>query len=268
MHQGKDYDPKLSNAELAKSISVLGIKKANTKPWQLFLLALLAGLYIALGGHVFLVALAEGMGKIVGGAVFSVGLVLVIVAGAELFTGNIIMIVGAISAMFSFRQLLKNWGVVYLGNLAGAVLTALLIYKAGLLGTVEMPNALGELSVRIADAKLSLSFGEALVRGLFCNMLVILAIILATLAKDIVSKILCIALPIMTFVACGFEHCVANMYLIPLGQLSKGIPLWSQGIIVKNLLPVTLGNILGGLFILLIHPNRIRQLMALARRHP
>lgn len=266
MTTNADYDPKLSNAELSTSISVLGIKKANTKPWQLFLLAMLAGLYIALGGHVFLIALVEGMGKVVGGAVFSVGLVLVIVAGAELFTGNIIMIIGAISATFSVRQLLKNWSFVYLGNLVGSVLTAILIYRSGLLGSLDAPNALGELSIRIADAKLSLSFSEAFLRGIFCNMLVILAIILSTIAKDVISKVVCIMLPIMTFVACGFEHCVANMYLIPLGLLTKGVALPAQWIMFKNILPVTLGNIVGGLFILLIHPNRIRQLIALTKR--
>jgi len=264
MPQDVNYDPKLSNAEFSESISVLGIKKANTRPWQLFLLAILAGLYIALGGHVFLVALAEGMGKVVGGAVFSVGLVLVIVAGAELFTGNIIMIVGAITARFTIRQLLTNWVVVYLGNLTGSVLTAILVYQSGLLGSVEVPNALGELSARIADAKLALSFSEAFLRGLFCNMLVILAIIMATIAKDIISKIACIVLPIMTFVACGFEHSVANMYLIPLGLSARGVPLLEQTVIFRNIIPVTLGNIAGGLVILLIHPNRIRQLMQLA----
>ncbi len=264
MTQGANYDPKLSNAELSTSISVLGIKKANTKPWQLFLLAILAGLYIALGGHIFLVAMVEGMGRIVGGAVFSVGLVLVIIAGAELFTGNIIMIVGAITARFTIRQLLTNWVVVYFGNLAGAVLTAMLVYQSGLLGSVEAPNALGLLSANIADAKLSQSFYEAFLRGVFCNMLVILAIILATIAKDVISKIFCITLPIMTFVACGFEHCVANMYLIPLGLFAKGVPLLEQSVLFTNVLPVTLGNIAGGLFILMIHPNRIRQLMLLA----
>jgi len=264
MPQDVNYDPKLSNAEFSESISVLGVKRANTRPWQLFLLAILAGLYIALGGHVFLVALAEGMGKVVGGAVFSVGLVLVIVAGAELFTGNIIMIVGAITARFTIRQLLTNWVVVYLGNLTGSVLTAILVYQSGLLGSVEVPNALGELSARIADAKLALSFSEAFLRGLFCNMLVILAIIMATIAKDIISKIACIVLPIMTFVACGFEHSVANMYLIPLGLSARGVPLLEQTVIFRNIIPVTLGNIAGGLVILLIHPNRIRQLMQLA----
>ena len=131
----KEYDPKLTPQEVQVTISQLGIKKANTKIWQLFLLGILAGLYISIGGHAFLVALEQGMGKIIGGAVFSVGLVLVVIAGAELFTGNIMMIVGALSTLFPIRKILKNWTVVYLGNFVGSFLFAFLIFKSGLLGT-------------------------------------------------------------------------------------------------------------------------------------
>ena len=258
------YDPKLSYLEASRSISVLGIKKANTQPWQLFLLAILAGLYIALGGHVYLVAIAEGLGRIVGGAVFSVGLVLVVVAGAELFTGNIIMIVAAMSSLVRIGRLLRNWVIVYLGNFVGSFLVALLIYQSGLLGSAGSPNALGQLASKVAEGKIAQSFGEAFLRGVFCNILVIMAIILATISKDVISKIVCCVLPIMTFVACGFEHCVANMFLIPLGLLAKGTSLGGQYVMFRNILPVTLGNIVGGLAILLIHPNRIRQLIVLA----
>jgi len=258
------YDPKLSYQEVSKSISVLGIKKANTQPWQLFLLAILAGLYIALGGHVYLVAIAEGLGRIVGGAVFSVGLVLVVVAGAELFTGNIIMIVAAMSSTVRIARLLRNWVTVYLGNFVGSFLVALLIYQSGLLGSADSPNALGQLASKVAEGKIAQSFGEAFLRGVFCNILVIMAIILATISKDVISKIFCCILPIMTFVACGFEHCVANMFLIPLGLLAKGTSLGGQYVMFRNILPVTLGNVVGGLAILLIHPNRIRQLIVLA----
>jgi formate/nitrite transporter len=260
IHKTTFYDPMLNSQELQKTISALGIKKANTHPWQLFLLGILAGLYIALGAQVFLVALTEGMGKIVAGVAFSVGLVLVLIAGAELFTGNIIMIVGTMSHVIALRNTLRNWITVYLGNFCGALVCAILIWKSGLLAISDRPNAIALLSVNVAEAKLSLSFSECVIRGILCNMLVILAIIMATMSKDIVSKILCCILPIMTFVACGFEHCVANMYLIPLGLLSKGIPLSDQLVIFKNILPVTLGNIIGGLSILLIHPNRIRQI--------
>ncbi len=255
-----NYSPTLSKKEFSQRISALGIKKANDAPWQIFLLALLAGLYISIGGHVFLVALSQGLNKLVAGAAFSVGLVLVVIAGAELFTGNIIMTVGAVVSRFTFLKMTRNWGVVYLGNLIASILYAFLILKSGLLGTVAEPSALGDIAIKVANAKLSLTFSECFIRGIFCNMLVILAIIMAIMSKDIISKIVCCILPIMAFVACGFEHCVANMFLIPLGLLIKGTSVSGLHIIFQNILPVTLGNIVGGLFILFIHPNRIRQL--------
>ncbi|MEN8255077.1 MAG: formate/nitrite transporter family protein [Verrucomicrobiota bacterium] len=258
------YDPKLSSKEMQHTISALGIKKANTKIWQLLLLGVLAGLYIALGAQVFLVALQQGMGKIVAGAVFSVGLVLVVVAGAELFTGNLVMIVGAIGGHFRFRRIYRNWITVYSGNLLGCVLTAILVWHSGLLcNSSDNLNGLGRLAAGIADAKLSIPFVPALIRGFFCNILVILAIILATISKDVISKIFCCILPITAFVACGFEHCIANLYLIPLGFLAKGASLAEYAMILKNIVPVTIGNILGGLFVILIHPNRLRQLVML-----
>ena len=253
------YEPALSTPELLKKISALGIKKANTQMWQLFFLGILAGLYIGLGGHTFLIALQQGMGKIVGGAVFSVGLILVVIAGAELFTGNIIMIVSTVLSLYSVTKILKNWVSVYLGNFAGSFLLAFFIWKSGLLGSLEMVNELGKLAITVSQAKIALPFGEAFIRGVFCNMLVILAIIMATIAKDVISKIFCIILPIMVFVASGFEHCVANMYLIPLGQFASGASGTQFLPMFHNLIPVTLGNIVGGMLILVAHPNRIRQ---------
>ncbi len=261
------YDPKLSPKELSGAISALGIKKANTLSWQLLLLGILAGLYISFGSMLYIVATADGQGKVVGGLVFSVGLVLVLIAGAELFTGNVIMLVGTLTGLFPFASLLRNWVAVYIGNFLGAVLTAVLIWQSGLLGELDALNRVGLLAVEIAHSKLAFTFGQCLIRGVFCNMLVILAIIMATMAKDIISKIACIVIPIMTFVACGFEHCVANMFLIPLGLLADGISIWQQAAILKNILPVTLGNIIGGILILLIHPNRIRQIVFLVQKY-
>ncbi len=260
------YDPKLTSHEYAQMISALGIKKANTKLWQLWVLGVLAGVYISLGAHLYLVAIEQGMGRIVGGAVFSLGLVFIVVAGAELFTGNIIMIVGAITLLFPLRSILRNWVTVYLGNFAGALLCVLLVWHAGLLMSGGELNALGTLAANVTTAKLSLSFTEAFLRGVLCNMLVILAIIMATLSKDIISKIACCVFPIMAFVACGFEHCVANMYLIPLGLCAQNMPMLDYSFLVGNLLPVTLGNIVGGMFILIAHPNRLRQLGYLLER--
>lgn len=261
-----EYLPTLTQKELGGRISMLGIKKANTRLWQMCILGILAGLYIGLGGHVFLVALSQGAGTIVGGAVFSVGLVLVVVAGAELFTGNIILVVGTMTGLISLRKTLRNWGTVYLGNFLGAYGLAMVVWATGLLGTHRVLNQLGAVACRVSEAKLALSFSQAFWRGVLCNILVILAIIMATMSKDIISKIACCLLPIMVFVACGFEHCVANMYLIPLGMFAKGVPFGEQFQMFHNLIPVTLGNCVGGIFILVIHPNRIRQLVYLWRQ--
>lgn len=264
----ESYHPSLTSKELGAHISALGVKKANTKGWQQALLGILAGLYIALGAQVFLVAVAGGLGKIVSGAVFSVGLVMIILAGAELFTGNVIMIIGAISGLYPLSRIVRNWLVVYLANFCGAAGTALLVYHSGLAGDGVAMTAVGETVARIAAAKINLGVHEAFIRAIFCNILVVLAILMATLAKDAISKIACIVLPIMTFVACGFEHCIANMYLITLGLLASGAPIGEYSGLVANLLPVTLGNIVGGMFILLVHPNRIRQLQMLAFKRP
>lgn len=260
---GRNYDPKLTHNEVGSTISHLGIKKANTRVWQLFLLGILAGMYISFGSHLFLVAMEQGMGKIVAGACFSVGLVLVVIAGAELFTGNITMIVGAISGLYSPLLLFKNWIVVYIGNLIGAVMMAFLVWKSGIFGHHNEISSLGKTAISVAEYKMNLTISESFIRGVFCNILVILAIIMSCFSKDVISKIVCVILPIMTFVAAGFEHSIANMYLIPAGLFIKGYSLPHTVIIFQNLIPVTLGNIVGGLFIMLIHPNRIRQVISL-----
>lgn len=261
-----NYEPMLSSKEQAQAVSVLGIRKANTRVWQLILLGILAGIYISFGGMASLVAFSEGAGRLVAGLVFSVGLVFVVIAGADLFTGNIIMIVGAITRLYSVSKLLRNWGAVYVGNFLGSYGFAALIALTALLGTPEALTPLGRTAAAVADAKIAMGFGDAFIRGIFCNALVLLALIMATIARDVVSKILCCIFPIMTFVACGFEHCVANMFLIPVGLFAQGLPWWEHGAMFRNLAAVTLGNIVGGIAILVLHPNRIRQLVQLYRR--
>jgi formate/nitrite transporter len=259
------YEPSLSYKEATRAISLLGIKKANFEPWQQFLLGVLAGLYIGVGSHLFLVALQAGAGRIIGGAVFSVGLVLVVVAGAELFTGNIIMVVAALTRRILLRKVLQNWAVVYFGNVVGALLFLGLVQASGLLARQGAPTEVGAVAAAVAQAKLSLSFGEAFCRGVLCNVLVILALIMSSLAKDILSKIACCVLPIMAFVASGFEHCVANLYLIPAGLLVQHAGAAEYAAVLRNLVPVTLGNVVGGIGILMFHPNRIRQLILLTK---
>lgn len=257
-----DYTPILSPKEFSKKVTEIGFKKANAPVWQLFCLAVLAGIYISFGGQVFLVALQQDLGKIVAGAVFGFGLVMVVLAGSELFTGNIIMTIGVVNSTFSYKKLLRNWTVVYIGNFIGSIFFAALVWKTGLFGTIESVNELGILATNIAEKKLSLSFEQCFIRGFFCNILVVLAIILATFAKDVISKIICCILPILIFVSCGFEHCIANMFLIPIGLLAKGTTLAEFPIIFRNIIPVTFGNIIGGIFIIFMYPSRLQQLFS------
>lgn len=220
--------------------------------WRLFMLAILAGLYIGLGSNAYLVALDQGMNKLVSGAIFSLGLILVVVAEAELFTGNMTLMIGLLSKLYRPIKALKNLAIVYAGNLVGSVALASLIYKSGLV------NA--SLITRIMGAKLMLTFSEALIRGVLCNMLVVLAVILSVFAKDIISKIACIIFPVMAFVAAGFEHSIANMFFLPLGMLVNSASWAGYLMLLKNLIPVTIGNIIGGLLIICIHPYEIGSL--------
>lgn len=261
------YSPQLDGQETNLAISRLGIKKSNTKIWQLMLLGILAGLYIGFGGQLFLVTVASGMSKVIGGIMFSVGLILVVIAGAELFTGNVTIVVGVLSGAVSKKKMLLNWITVYIGNFIGSILLAWMIAGSGLFGSLGDPNTLGLLAADVAEAKLAIPFGQALIRGIFCNILVILAIIMSIMAKDIISKVFVIIFPIATFVACGFEHSVANMFLIPAGLLAKGFPLHQTWIAFQNIIPVTIGNLIGGILILVIHPNRIRQIKMLVTWH-
>lgn len=259
----QEYEPKLGGRDVSLAISKLGIKKTNTKVWQLLLLGVLAGLYISFGGQLFLVTVASGLSEVIGGIMFSVGLILVVIAGAELFTGNVTLIIGVLSGVIKKRKVLANWVTVYIGNFIGSMLFAWMMSKSGLFGSPDALNNLGAAAAQVAAAKLAIPFWQAVIRAVFCNMLVILAIIMSVMAKDIVSKILAIVFPITAFVACGFEHSIANMFLIPIGMLVKGTSLLGTLAAFQNLVPVTLGNLIGGILILVIHPNRIRQIKVL-----
>ena len=260
-----NYVPKLDGKETDLAISRLGIKKSNTRIWQLLLLGMLAGLYIGFGGQLFLVTVASGLGKVLGGVMFSVGLILVVIAGAELFTGNITIVVGVLAGVIRRNMMFRNWVTVYVGNFLGSILLAWLIIHSGLMGSPGSLNELGTLAAQVAAGKMALPFGQALIRGILCNILVILAIIMSIMARDIVSKIFAIIFPITCFVACGFEHSVANMFLIPVGLMAYGVPLLETWTAFQNILPVTLGNLIGGIMILVIHPNRIRQIKSLVQ---
>jgi formate/nitrite transporter len=253
--------------EMATRAEYVGVRKAEAPALTLFALSIMAGAFIALGA-VFATTIwagtatdwPYGVSRLLGGLVFCLGLILVVVGGAELFTGNNLIVMAWASGKVSTRALLRNWGIVYVGNFIGSFGTAVLVflgrqYTAGG-GTV------GEMALKIAVGKVNLGFTQALALGVLCNLLVCLAVWLTFSARSVVDKISAIIFPIAAFVAAGFEHSVANMYFVPFGLIIKafdpgfvataaehGIELskltWSA-FLVRNLIPVTIGNIIGG----------------------
>jgi len=218
-------------------------------------LSLLAGFYIAFGAQLATVVtqdtathLGQGVSRLLGGSVFSVGLMLVVICGAELFTGNSLLVKAAFQGEISWLKLAENWLVVILGNLLGSLFFAWLMLHSEL----WQSGRVAEQAMTLAANKTSLSFEVALIRGILCNWLVCLAVFMAVAARSVTGKMLACYAPIMAFVASGFEHSVANMYFIPTGlllQTKLGVQhaglTWSNFFVV-NLIPVTLGNIIGG----------------------
>ncbi|NOT24062.1 MAG: formate/nitrite transporter family protein [Nitrospiraceae bacterium] len=242
-------------AQIALRVREVGVTKAAMPVQTMFALAILAGAFIALGSLFFTVTMtsgtigqpqAFGLTRVVGGLTFSVGLILVVVGGAELFTGNNLIAMAWASGRVTTPQVMRNWGWVYLGNLVGAVGTALLVWLAGV--QTMSDGAVGETMVQIARGKISLDPVSAVARGILCNVLVCLAVWLCMGARTVTDKILAIVFPITAFVVCGFEHSVANMYFLPIGvALAAGTsaPLSVAGAF-SNLALVTLGNVVGG----------------------
>ena len=251
--------------EMAERMENVGVKKASLDFPSMFALAILAGVFIALGAEFYTVVITEsglgfGLNKLVGGLAFSLGLILVVVAGAELFTGNNLIFMAWVSGKLTLGQVMRNWVIVYLGNLVGSLGTAMLVYL-----TDQWAFAgcrVGVTALNIADAKVKLSFTQGVARGILCNILVCLAVWLCMSARSVVDKIAAIVFPITAFVASGFEHSIANMYFIPMGLLIKGEPqvLAAAGKtlgdlaqlnlsgFLENLVSVTTGNIFGGGF--------------------
>ncbi|MDA0239954.1 MAG: formate/nitrite transporter family protein [Proteobacteria bacterium] len=233
--------------EIAKRVSTAGVAKATLPALPMFVLALLAGAFIAFGGMLFTLAVTDsglgyGPGRLLGGLAFSLGLILVVIGGAELFTGNNLIVMAWAEERITLGQLMRNWGIVYTGNLIGSLAMALGVFWSGILNGGG--GGLMQTAISIAEAKVALSPLEAFLRGIFCNVLVCLAIWLCFAAHSVSGKILAIVFPITAFVALGFEHSVANMYLIPVGMLA-GAAL-SVGGLIGNLLLVTAGNVIGG----------------------
>ena len=213
------------------------IRKANLSPAKQFLSGILAGAYIAFGAQAAnIVGSYTPNPGLIAGLIFPAGLILVVIAGAELFTGNCLMIMGLLNKKITLPKLLRNWLIVYLGNLAGGILMAWLL-------SGQLSASIREYTIKVAVNKSSLSFIDAFIRGLLCNWLVCLAVFMAFKTTDTIGKVAVIFFPVWLFVASGFEHSVANMYYIPAGIFAGGVNI--EGLI-NNLIPVTLGNIIGG----------------------
>lgn len=253
-------------AELVQIYIHSSVVKASMPFGRLIALALLAGAYIAFGAEFCTVAgtgtvetLGFGASKFLGGAAFSLGLMLVVVCGGELFTGNCLMVTALSEKKITVGGMLYNWVTVYFSNFAGALIFALIVCYGGT--WMQANNGLGINALNIAAGKCSLTFTEALLRGIGCNWLVCLGVWMGLAGRDIAGKVFGIFFPIAAFVAMGFEHCVANMYFIPKALILKNMPqladyaagseLISQNLtlsnfIAGNLIPVTIGNIIGG----------------------
>lgn len=266
-------------AEMATSAEYMGVRKAEMPFLKMFMLSVLAGAFISLGAlfsttvsagsmgintpdgaAAFSTALPFGVTRLLAGFVFSLGLILVVVGGAELFTGNNLIVMAWASGKVSFMAMIRNWVIVYIGNFVGAFGTAILMFftRQYTFGN----DAIGIAAINTAVAKTSLDFMQAIALGILCNALVCMSIWLSFSARSTIDRITAIIFPITAFVAAGFEHCVANMYFIPyallvkmgdpefMGRISKKIINLDQltwgNFILDNLIPVTIGNIIGG----------------------
>ncbi len=267
-------------AEMAQRAELLGVRKAEMPLLMMFALAVLAGAFIALGAifattvaagnivistadgvQTFSTGLPYGVTRLLTGLVFSLGLILVIVGGAELFTGNNLIVMAWASGKVTTRGLLRNWGIVYLGNFLGSIATAVMMFFSR--QYTFGGGAVARTALSIATAKVNLDFIQAIALGVMCNALVCLAVWMCYSARSTIDKIAAIIFPISAFVAAGFEHSIANMYFIPIGLMIKefdppqalkaaeaaGLNLdsltWGS-FLLNNLLPVTIGNIIGG----------------------
>ena len=239
--------------------------KASYGAIKTFILALAAGAFIAFGAQGSLTAMAGtdalsfGLAKLLGGIVFSTGLMMIVFTGSELFTGNVLLGISVLEKKISLWKLIRNWFLVYFGNFIGAFIVAYLIHTAN---AYHGPNeVLGLLGLKVAYGKVNLTFSQAFASGILCNWLVCLAVWMAAAAKDVSGKILAILFPITTFAMCSYEHCVANMYMVTNGLFNKTPEIIAlsgltqeqlatlniKAFLIDNLVPVTLGNIVGAL---------------------
>jgi len=233
----------LTPPEIAHQAIKTGTAKANLSWWKMLILGIFAGMFIALAGVGATFGNIYG-GKIAGACIFTAGLAMVVVAGSELFTGNNLMIMALFNRQITLSKMLKNWLLVFIGNLIGAIFIAAMVTISGLFDPIS------DTVIATATAKSSLGFFEALLRGILCNFLVCIAVWMAFASTTVSGKIIAVFLPIMLFVLCGFEHSIANSFFIPAGIITGAInDLAAPSIsdfLLGNLLPVTIGNIIGG----------------------
>jgi formate transporter len=254
-------------AEIARKAERIGAEKVRVEVTTLLALAILAGAFIALGSMFATTVLAGanaampyGMSRLVAGLAFCLGLILVVVGGAELFTGNTLMVMAWAAGKVRLAEMLRAWAIIYVGNFIGAIGMALLVYLSG--QPFNGSGSVATVAMRLAADKAGLPFGHAFFLGILCNVLVCLAVWLTIGARTTSDKVLAVLFPVSAFVVAGFEHSVANMYIIPLGLFLKAwapVALWTQmgstaadfaaltwPAFFGSLIPVTLGNIVGG----------------------
>lgn len=267
------------------SANILAAKgKTELSFIRMILLGIFAGMFIACGASASSVAMHNianvGLARLVAGAIFPVGLMMIVFVGGELFTGDCLMIMGCMHGKISAWRMIKVLIVVFLSNFIGAVLVAVLVNSSGQFHYSS--DLMGAFTVKVAVGKLNMSFGAAFASAIMCNIFVCLAVLMATAAKDISGKVWAIFFPIMAFVVSGYEHCVANMYYVPAGIFASGNSAYLEAaqsaygytaaqldsltwgnFLLKNLLPVTLGNVVGGMLFVglplyLIHRAKLR----------
>lgn len=252
-----------SPAEIAENVIEIGKKKTTIPPRRLFLLGIMAGIFIAFAAVAANTASSTvenaSMAKLVSGLIFPLGLAMVLVAGSELFTGNCLITIPVLQGEVKLSAMLKNWVFVYIGNFIGGLFIAGAVYIGGQLDLFG--GALAVTTIKTAAYKASLGFGSAVVLGMLCNILVCIAVWMSFGAKSVGGKIAGLFMPVMAFVLCGFEHSIANMYYIPAGLFALADPNYAAmaenagvntasltwgNMFTHNLIPVTIGNIIGG----------------------
>lgn len=250
-------------SEFVNSYALIGQKKANNAATKLLVLGILAGFLIGMGAAVTNTAghalTNPSVAKIVSGLLFPFGLIMVILTGAELFTGNCLITISVAEKKVDLKGMLRNWFYVYLGNFIGAVLLAMACTYSGPMNLNN--NGVAVYTMKVAAGKCALTFGNAFVLGILCNILVCVAVAMSLMSKNTIGRAIGAYLPIAFFVICGFEHSVANMYYVTAGLLAKNIPAYAEAaaaaglgiealtwgnFFLHNLIPVTLGNIVGG----------------------